>query len=251
MKTDAGLPPAIDRLPATLIAQLPEGAGVVSRVQQGQCLILALHGANPELGWFDLDLPEPPWRPIHSDPSERAWPIQALLAHDREFLAIGGNRVSAYAWGRPGNAPERVRTARLALDGYQVLSTALTKSHLAILASRISRRVKMRDLTLWHDLGKCAPTHRRTELLLLLAVDSFRELGAAALEQRFDAAMQPTPPPRWSNLLLSETHLHLQDAIGGTIQITLRDGPVEDFQQQIHSCFNHEFPTLGETYGKL
>jgi hypothetical protein len=132
---------------------------------------------------------------------------------------------------------EIASTFRLPLYGYQIFAAGQSKRHLAILASRIHRRPG-KGSTVWHDLGRSAPTHRRTELLLLMEANGSRELGAAALEQWFDASIQAPPPSRWTNLRLSETHLHLQDSIAGPIQVTLGDGPMEDLQQQIDSCIS-------------
>jgi len=209
-----------------------------AQVHQGQRLILALDGLAAGLGWVDLDALEPRWQPLPSPPGKsHAWPIQALLAGGTEFLAIAGDRISVYGWGERNAAPEPVRTVPLPLEGYQIQATARTARHVAILASRISRRVvNIRGLGLWHDLGRSAPTHRRTELLLLLEAGSFRELGAPALEQRYDAVQQAPPPPRWTGLRLSETELQFQDGIAGPILIRLGDGPVEDLQQQIRYC---------------
>jgi hypothetical protein len=243
MRADAGHAPAQNELPAGLTDRLPAGAVIRAWARQGQRLILALDGVSVGLGWIDLDALDPCWRPLPPRPGrQQSLAIQALLDNGTECLAIAGDRISIYRWGERDATPECVRTVQLGLEHHQILATARTDRHVAILATRIHRRPgKVWGLDIAHDLGWIVRTHRRTELLMLLDADSLRERGAAAVEQRFDEVVQAPPPPRWTGLRLSETELQLQDEIAGPIAIKLADGPLEDLQEQIRSCSSYEF----------
>jgi hypothetical protein len=161
-------------------------------------------------------------------------PFQSLLPGEKDLLAIAADRAGIYRRDEGAGTPDHVRTVRLPLESYQILAAARTECHLAILATRIGR-TGVKSYAFWRELGHSPVTHYRRDLLLLLEAGSFRELGSAAREQRFDGVGGTPPPPRWGAIGLTETELQIEDAVAGTIRISLGKGQVEDLQGQVYS----------------
>lgn len=150
----------------------------------GRRLVIALEGADVPLGWFNLDDPEPCWHALQPHVVHgRTYPIRALLSHDQDLIVIAGDSIWRYRNLGTADSYQLLCKAKAALNGYKVISTAITQRHFGVLLSHVGPRIK-NQRSVHEFINTSEPELFCNELLFLFDTDTLQELGSAANAQR-------------------------------------------------------------------
>jgi hypothetical protein len=231
------LPSSQDESITTAAKHLPPGAEITAHVQCGHRLVIAVEGADAPFGWFNRSDTEPSWyivlpHGVHGRP----YPIKALLSLDDDLVVISDEAIWKYRWAENGGGPDLIQWAQIPrVVGRNLAAAGITLSHLALLTHHICDTQSTSD-TIKAMIKGGKLRRRLTETLLLLDSSTFQELGSAAIEQTWDPLVQEEPPHRWFGIELSRGHLLVHQGEQGTVQISLRKGPVIDLQAQLVGC---------------